>query len=110
MVLSVLKVKVQILRVESSRKDSDPLNETNDVGRSTYHWNQVRQCFDQCCRKLKKALEDQPDPAMRGGTLLGQILQVHHDLLLYRYVGLNRILTPNKKTGVSKPNIENFLT
>jgi len=62
----------------------DPLNETNDVGRSTYHWNQVRQCFDQCCRKLKKALEDQPDPAMRGGTLLGQILQVHHDLLLYR--------------------------
>ena len=56
------------------------------MGRSTYHWNQVRQCFDQCCRKLKKALEDQPDPAMRGGTLLGQILQVHHDLLLYRYV------------------------
>ena len=55
------------------------------MGRSTYHWNQVRQCFDQCCRKLKKALEDQPDPAMRGGTLLGQILQVHHDLLLYRY-------------------------
>lgn len=75
----------EILRVESiSRNHSDPLNETNDVGRSTYHWNQVRQCFDQCCRKLKKALEDQPDPAMRGGTLLGQILQVHHDLLLYR--------------------------
>lgn len=62
----------------------DPLNETNDVGRSTYHWNQVRLCFDHCCRKLKKALEDQPDPAMRGGTLLGQILQVSHELLLYR--------------------------
>ena len=72
--------KGRVLRL----KNYDPLNETNDVGRSTYHWNQVRQCFDQCCRKLKKALEDQPDPAMRGGTLLGQILQVHHDLLLYR--------------------------
>lgn len=62
----------------------DPLNQTNDVGRSTYHWNQVRNCFDHCCRKLKKALEDQPDPAMRGGTLLGQILQVNPELLLYR--------------------------
>lgn len=63
----------------------DPLNQTNDVGRSTYHWNLVRNCFDHCCRKLKKALEDQPDPAMRGGTLLGQILTVSHELLLYRH-------------------------
>jgi len=62
----------------------DPLNQTNDVGRSTYHWNQVRHCFDHCCRKLKKALEDQPDPAMRGGTLLGQILTVSHELVIYR--------------------------
>jgi len=62
----------------------DPLNVTNDVGRSTYQWNLVRNCFDHCCRKLKRALEEQPDPAMRGGTLLGQILGVSHELLLYR--------------------------
>jgi len=63
----------------------DPLNVTNDVGRSTYQWNMVRTCFDHCCRKLKKALEEQPDPAMRGGTLLGQILNVPHELLIYRH-------------------------
>lgn len=62
----------------------DPLNTTNDVGRSTYQWKHVQACFDHCCRKLKKALEEQPDPAMRGGTLLGHILTVPDDLLLYR--------------------------
>ena len=62
----------------------DPLNTTNDVGRSTFQWKHVQACFDHCCRKLKKALEEQPDPAMRGGTLLGHILGVPDDLLLYR--------------------------
>lgn len=62
----------------------DPLNTTNDVGRSTFQWKHVQACFDHCCRKLKKALEEQPDPAMRGGTLIGHILGVPDDLLLYR--------------------------
>ena len=64
----------------------DPLNTTNDVGRSTFQWKHVQACFDHCCRKLKKALEEQPDPAMRGGTLIGHILGVPDDLLLYRYL------------------------
>ena len=74
------------------RPNSDPLNVTNDVGRSTYQWNMVRTCFDHCCRKLKKALEEQPDPAMRGGTLLGQILNVPHELLIYRFTINNCLL------------------
>ena len=63
---------------------------TNDVGRSTYQWSLVRNCFDHCCRKLKRALEEQPDPAMRGGTLLGQILGVSHELLLYRWANTSK--------------------
>ena len=86
--LSALKVKTR--HFPSRKTILDPLNTTNDVGRSTFQWKHVQACFDHCCRKLKKALEEQPDPAMRGGTLIGHILGVPHDLLLYRYVNFSK--------------------
>jgi non-canonical poly(A) RNA polymerase PAPD5/7 len=88
----------------------DPLNVTNDVGRSTYQWTLVRTCFDHCCRKLKKALEDQPDPAMRGGTLLGQILGVSHELLLYRHWCNATFRTEARQSSSSARHSKNSVT